>query len=220
MPGEPLGPGQIYNSNRFTLHALLEELGCELLDLGIVRDTLGATVDALAEAADHADLILTSGGVSVGEEDHVKPAVERLGTLDLWNIAMRPGKPLAFGHIGPSGTPFIGIPGNPVSLFVTFCLFARPFILRTQGVSGSVEPMSMTAKADFDWPKPGKRLEFQRARLEPDGKGEPRVRIYHSRSSAVLSSVAWANGLVSIAEGQVLKKGDPVRFIPLSELTR
>jgi molybdopterin molybdotransferase len=220
MPGEPLGPGQIYNSNRFTLCGLLEALGCEVLDLGIVEDTLEATMEALSGAAERSDLILASGGVSVGEEDHVKLAVERLGSLDLWKIAIRPGKPLAFGHIGPTRTPFIGSPGNPVSLFVTFCIFARPFILRLQGITGSVQPQAMTAKAGFDWPRPDKRREFQRARLEPDENGEPRVGIYPSRSSGVLSSVAWANGLAVIPEGQALRQGDPIQFIPFSELTR
>jgi molybdopterin molybdotransferase len=219
MPGAPLGPGQIYNSNRFTLCGLLEELRCEVLDLGIVQDTLEATMEALAGAAERSDLILASGGVSVGEEDHVKPAVERLGSLDLWKIAMRPGKPLAFGHIGPAQSPFIGTPGNPVSLFVTFCLFARPFILRMQGVKGSVRPQSITAKAGFDWPRPGKRREYQRARLERDENGAFRVSVYPSRSSAVLSSVAWANGLAVIPEGQVLREGDPIELIPFSELT-
>ena len=219
MPGAPLGPGQIYNSNRFILRGLLEELGCEVLDLGIVPDSLDATMEALASAAERSDLILASGGVSVGEEDHVKPAVERLGSLDLWKIAIRPGKPLAYGHIGQTGTPFIGGPGNPVSLFVTFCLFARPFILRMQGVSGSVRPNSLTAIAGFDWPRPGKRPEFQRARLEPDESGESRVSVYPSRSSAVLSSVAWANGLAVIPEGQTFRAGDPIEFIPFGELT-
>jgi molybdopterin molybdotransferase len=217
-PGSPLGPGQIYNSNRFTLCGLLQELGCEILDLGIVPDTLDATMDALADAAERADLVLASGGVSVGEEDHVKPAVERLGSLDLWKIAIRPGKPLAFGHLGPTRTPFIGSPGNPVSLFVTFCLFARPFILRMQGVFGSVRPFSLTAEAGFDWSRPGKRREFQRARLQPGEDGKPRVTIYPNRSSAVLSSVAWANGLAVIPDGQILREGDPIEFIPFSEL--
>ncbi len=219
MPGTPLGPGQIYNSNRFTLVGLLEELGCEIRDLGIVRDTLDTTMEALADAAECSDLILASGGVSVGEEDHVKPAVERLGSLDLWQIAMRPGKPLAFGHIGAARTPFIGSPGNPVSLFVTFCLFARPFIRRMQGITGSVRPASVTAEVGFAWPRPAKRREFQRARLEPDEGGRPRVSLYPNRSSAVLSSVAWANGLAVIPEGRPLKAGDPIEFIPFSELT-
>jgi molybdopterin molybdotransferase len=217
-PGAPLGPGQIYNSNRYTLSGLLQELGCEVLDSGIIQDTLDATTEALASAAEHSDLVLASGGVSVGEEDHVKPAVERLGSLDLWNVAIRPGKPLAFGHIGPNRTPFIGSPGNPVSLFVTFCLFARPFILRMQGVSGSVQPHSLTIKAGFEWPRPGKRREFLRARLERNENGDFRVVIYPTRSSAVLSSVAWATGLVVIREGQTVRRGDSVEFIPFSEL--
>ncbi|WP_133511088.1 molybdopterin molybdotransferase MoeA [Candidatus Thiosymbion oneisti] len=223
MPGTPLGPGQIYNSNRFILIGLLEELGCEVRDLGIVRDTLDATMEALADAAEHSDLILASGGVSVGEENHVKPAVERLGSLDLWQIAMRPGKPLAFGHIGGhidgERTPFIGSPGNPVSLFVTFCLFARPFIRRMQGIAGSVRPAVVTAEVGFTWPRPAKRREFQRARLEPDESGRCRVSLYPNPSSAVLSSVAWANGLAVILEGRSLQEGDPIEFIPFSALT-
>jgi molybdopterin molybdotransferase len=219
MPGRPLGPGQIYNSNRFTLCGLLEAMGCEVTDLGIIQDTLDATIAALSDAAKKTDLVLASGGVSVGEEDHVKPALERLGTLDLWNVAVRPGKPLAFGHIGPRRTPFIGSPGNPVSLFVTFCLFARPFIQRMQGMAGDLTPTELEVPAGFDWPRPGQRREFLRARLDPGEGGDPRVRIYPNSSSGVLSSVAWANGLVVIPEGQPIEPGDPVRFIPLSELT-
>lgn len=217
-PGAPLGPGQIYNSNRYTLRGLLQALGCEVVDLGLVADTLEATTRALSAAADQADLVVASGGVSVGEEDHVKPAVERLGSLDLWRVAMRPGKPLAFGHLGPRRTPFIGTPGNPVSLFVTFCLFARPFILRRQGVSGAVGPQPVRARAGFDWPKPDQRREFHRARLSPAADGEPEVSVYPSRSSAVLSSVAWANGLVVIPEGHRITRGEPVSFLPFSEL--
>jgi molybdopterin molybdotransferase len=215
MPGAALGPGQIYNSNQFILCGLLEGYGCEVLSLGIVEDTLEATMQTLSDGAARADLVLASGGVSVGEEDHVKPAVEHLGSLDLWKIAIRPGKPLAFGHIGQ--TPFIGTPGNPVSLFVTFCLFARPFILRAQGVDEVRVPV-LSAPADFDWPKPDKRREFVRARLELDADGTPRVSAYASRSSGVLSSVTWANGLVVIPEGQVLKPGDPVQFLAFSDL--
>jgi molybdopterin molybdotransferase len=218
MPGDTLGAGQIYNSNRFTLWGLLEGLGCEVRDLGIVEDTPSATEGVLARGAEGADLVIASGGVSVGEEDHVKAAVERLGTLELWQVAIRPGKPLAFGHIGARKVPFIGTPGNPVSLFATFCLFARPFILRMQGVTTSVEPRMLTASAAFDWPRAGRRREFLRARLEAAPDGEPTVEVFPSRSSGVLSSVAWANGLVVIPEGQVLKRGDKVRFIPFSEL--
>jgi len=216
MPGESLGPGQIYNSNQFTLLGLLRALGCEILPLGIVADTLEATVEALAAAAEGADLVLASGGVSVGDEDHVKPAVERLGSLGLWKIAIRPGKPLAFGHIGD--TPFIGMPGNPVSVFVTFCLFARPFILRLLGVAGDLAPLPLKAPAGFDWPKPDKRREFVRARLVRGADGEARVEVFPSRSSGVLSSVAWASGLAVIPEGTVLRRGDPVDFVPFAEL--
>jgi molybdopterin molybdotransferase len=215
MPGQPLGPGQIYNSNQFTAAALLRALGCEVVNLGIVEDSLEATCDALERAAAGADLVLATGGVSVGEEDHVKPAVERLGSLDLWKIAIRPGKPLAFGRVG--GTPFLGTPGNPVSLFVTFVLFARPFILRMQG-RRDLDPVVIRALADFDWPKPDQRREFARARLEPAADGSLRVQAHPSRSSGVLSSVAWANGLAVIPEGQAPRRGDPVDFLPFSEL--
>ena len=216
MPGGTLGPGQIFNSNQFTLAGLLESLNCEVINLGMVEDTFDATCGALAAGAVQADLVLASGGVSVGEEDHVKPAVERLGSLDLWKIAIRPGKPVAFGHI--SDTPFIGAPGNPVSLFVTFCVFARPFILKSQGVTSDLLPTPIQAPATFEWTKPDKRREFARARLDLDAQGQAAVSIFASRSSGVLSSVAWANGLAVIPEGQVLAKGDMVEFLPFSEL--
>lgn len=216
MPGGSLGPGQIYNSNQFTLSGLLEALGCEVIQLGIVEDTFEATCEALSRGAEQADLVLASGGVSVGEEDHVKPAVEQLGSLDLWKIAIRPGKPLAFGRIGE--TPFIGTPGNPVSLFVTFCVFARPYILGTQGVTEDLIPTPMTAKAGFDWTKPDKRREYARARMSVNERGEAVISLYPSRSSGVLSSVTWANGLAIIAEQRTLSRGDPVQFLSFSEL--
>ncbi|RDH86752.1 MAG: molybdopterin molybdenumtransferase MoeA [endosymbiont of Escarpia spicata] len=216
MPGSELGPGQIYNSNQYTLGGMLAALGCEVIQLGIIEDTFEATCDVLARAAEQADLVVASGGVSVGEEDHVKPAVEKLGSLDLWKIAIRPGKPLAFGHIGK--TPFIGTPGNPVSLFVTFNVFARPYILRSQGVKDGAIPTPMTAKAGFDWNKPDKRREYARARMELNESGEAVVTLYPSRSSGVLSSVAWANGLAIIPERELLKKGDPVQFLSFHEL--
>jgi molybdopterin molybdotransferase len=215
MPGRLLGPGQIYNSNHYTAGALLRALGCEVVELGIVEDTLEATCAALERGAATADLVLASGGVSVGEEDHVKPAVERLGSLDLWKLAIRPGKPLAFGRIGD--TPFIGTPGNPVSLFVTFVLLARPFILALQGRRDPL-PVPVRAAAAFDWPKPDRRREYARARLERGPDGTPSVHVHPSRSSAVLSSVAWANGLAVLPEGKVLAAGDPVDFLPFSEL--
>ncbi|HPE79191.1 MAG TPA: molybdopterin molybdotransferase MoeA [Gammaproteobacteria bacterium] len=215
MPGNPLSPGKIYNSNLFTATALLQALGCEVVELGIVEDTLEATVQALRQGAAEADLVLASGGVSVGEEDHVKPAVEALGSLEMWNIAIRPGKPVAFGHV--DGTAFIGSPGNPVSLFVTFLLFVRPFILRMQGRSDwRLRPL--LGKADFDWPKPDKRREFHRARLSFDDGGTARISVHPSRSSGVLSSVTWANGLAIIPERRVIQPGDDVAFLPFCEL--
>jgi molybdopterin molybdotransferase len=217
MPGTPLTPGKIYNSNRFLYRALLDALGCEIIDLGIVADSLDATVHALRDGAEQADLVLASGGVSVGEEDHVRPAVQQLGSLDLWRVAMRPGKPLAFGRI--ADTPFIGSPGNPVSLFITFALFARPFIQRMQGVGGDLMPICVRARAGFDWPKPDKRREYQRARLQQVNGREPVVDVFPSRSSAALTSLTWANGLVVIPEGRSIRAGETVDFIPMPELT-
>lgn len=215
MPGQPLQPGQIYNSNLFTATALLQALGCEVIDLGIVEDSLAATTGALADAAQRADLVLASGGVSVGEEDHVKPAIEALGTLDMWRLAIRPGKPLAYGHI--DGVPFIGSPGNPVSLFVVFLLFVRPVVLRLLG-RDDWQPTAIPARADFDWPRPDRRREFHRARAYRDAGGELRVGVHPSRSSGVLSSVTWANGLVVIPENRRLAVGDAVDFLPFCEL--
>jgi molybdopterin molybdotransferase len=216
MPGEALGPGQIYNSNRFMLFGLLDQLDCDVVDLGIVEDTLSATEQALLNGAAQADLIVGSGGVSVGEEDHIKTALERVGTLELWTIAIRPGKPLAFGRIGT--TPFIGSPGNPVSLFVTFCLFGIPVIRRQQGIAGDLAPFSLQVRAGFDWSRPDTRREFHRARIQTAEDGKPELAVFPSRSSAVLSSVAWADGLVEIPEGRVIRKGDLVDFLPFKGL--
>lgn len=216
LPGEPLGPGQIYNSNQFTLIGLLQGLGCEVRGPRLVADTLADTCDALLDAAAHADLVVASGGVSVGEEDHLKPALERLGSLDLWKIALRPGKPLAFGQI--RDTPFIGMPGNPVSVFITFCLFARPFILRLQGVVGALVPPPLRFPADFDWPRPDKRREYVRAQLAPGVDGTLCLRVHASRSSGVLSSLAWASGLAVIPEGRSVARGELVDYLPFSEL--
>ncbi|MDD5241240.1 MAG: molybdopterin molybdotransferase MoeA [Sulfuricella sp.] len=213
MPGEPLKPGHIYNSNRFVLVGLLQALGCDIVDLGIVPDDFAATVKVLKEAAAGADLIITSGGVSVGEEDHVKAAVESAGVLDLWKIAIKPGKPLAFGTVDK--VPFIGLPGNPVSAFVTFCLFVRPFILRSQGVA-STAPQIFSLKADFDWPKPDKRREFLRARLHMADDGVVSAQLYPNQGSGVLTSTTWADGLVEIAENTPIRRGEVVKFLPFS----
>ena len=215
MPGHAQEEGKIYNSNRYLFRGLLEKMGCEVIDLGNVADQYDATCEALTAAAAKADLILSSGGVSVGEEDYVKKALEDLGSLDLWKIAVRPGKPLAFGNV--NDVPFIGVPGNPVSLFVTFSIFVRPFILRCIGVS-DVTPVEYKVAAGFDWQRPDKRAEYMRAKLVTNDEGQAVVNVYPSRSSGVLSSVTWADGMVVINPEQKLKKGDRVRYIPFSSL--
>ena len=215
-PGAPLGPGQVYDCNRYTLGALLAGLGCTVIDLGTVPDTLEATMGALSNAAGQADLILGSGGVSVGEEDHVKPAIERLGTLDLWNVAIRPGKPLAFGRV--AGTPFLGSPGNPVSLFVTALIFARPLILRMQGVAGDLDPPGFLVPAGFARPRPDPRREFLRARLVRTANGGAEVQVHPSRSAAALASAVWADGLVEVPEGQSIAHGDLLHYLPFQGL--
>ena len=213
MPGEPLAPGRIYNSNRFTLRGLGEVFGCEVRDYGIVPDTLDATRAALRRAAAETDVIVTSGGVSVGEADYVKPAVEAEGKLLMWRIAMKPGRPLAFGSVGKSF--FIGLPGNPVSSFVTFLIFVRPFLLRTQGMSHT-EPRIVAARADFDWAEPDARREFLRVKWNAQGG----LDLYPTQDSAVLTSTAWADGLVDNPAGHAIRKGEMVRFLPYSELYR
>ena len=229
MPGEPLAPGGIYNSNRFTLRGLLTRLNCEVTDLGIIPDRLDATREALAAAAQEHDLILTSGGVSVGEEDHVKPAVESLGRLALWQIAMKPGKPLAFGALrrddrdGQSGqrgqrgqrgeAHFIGLPGNPVSSFVTFLLFVRPFLLRLSGVR-EVAPHAVSLRADFTQTKADRRNEFLRARVNAAGG----LDLFPNQSSAVLTSTVWGDGLIDNPPNHAISAGETVRFLPFSEL--
>lgn len=218
MPGEPLKPGAIYNSNRFTLRGLLENLGCEVSDFGIVPDTLAATRDTLRRAAEGHDLIITSGGVSVGEEDHIRPAVQAEGRLDLWQIAIKPGKPLAFGQVA-NGTAepafFLGLPGNPVSSFVTFLLFVRPFVLRLQGVQ-DVTPRRLPLRADFDLPKGDRRNEFLRARLNDAGG----LDLFPNQSSGVLTSTVWGDGLIDNPPNQVIRRGDTVQFIPFDGLVR
>jgi molybdopterin molybdotransferase len=215
MPGDvapaDMRPGAIYNSNRFFLRSLLQRLGCTVSDLGIVPDRRDATVDALREASQQHDLILTSGGVSVGEEDHIRPAVQSLGTLDLWQIAIKPGKPFAYGQVGDAH--FIGLPGNPVSSFVTFLLLVRPFLLRLQGVT-DVAPLGVAARADFDWPRADKRREFLRVRRNDHGG----LDLFANQSSGVLTSAVWGDGLVDNPPGQTIARGDTVRCIALSDL--
>jgi len=215
MPGEvapdKMKPGAIYNSNRFFLRALLLRFGCEVSDLGIVPDNRQATIDALSKAAQNHDLILTSGGVSVGEEDHIKPAVQSLGSLDLWQIAMKPGKPFAYGHV--KNAHFIGLPGNPVSSFVTFLLLVRPFLLKLQGAANiAIRPIRLPAH--FTLPRADKRREFLRARRNAEGG----VELFANQSSGVLTSAVWADGLVDNPAGTTIVRGDTISFIPLAEL--
>lgn len=233
LPGEPLAPGTLYNSNRYVLRTLLESLGCTVQDLGIVPDSLAATRQALREASVGNDLIVTSGGMSVGEEDHVKPAVQAEGFLDLWQIAIKPGKPLAYGRIGgvdgagsagvargaggalQAQAHFIGLPGNPVSSFVTFLLFVRPFVRLLQGAI-EVAPRAITLRADFDWPKPDRRREFLRARLNEAGG----LDLYPNQGSGVLTSTAWSDGLIDNPPQKAIQRGDPVSFLSYAELMR
>ena len=208
-PGQPLGPGQIYNSNRVVLCSWLQRLGCEVLDAGILPDDLAATRQRLAELGE-VDLILSTGGVSVGEADFLGIALREEGELALWKLAIKPGKPLTFGHF--RGVPVIGLPGNPASTLVTFALLARPYLLRRQGVQ-QVQPLSFQVPAGFAWPQPGNRREYLRGRLE-----NGQAIIYRNQSSGVLRSAAWAEGLVEVLEGRTLVQGDRVNFIPLSEV--
>jgi len=210
-PGTPLASGQIYNSNRYTLVGLLAGLGCELIDLGIVPDTLEATEAALARAAREADVVITSGGVSVGEADFVKTAVENLGRVEMWKVAMKPGKPIVYGRVGEAD--FIGLPGNPVSAFATFVLFVRPFLLRRMGVA-RVLYRAFAVQSASAWPRAGKRREFLRARQVEDG----RVTLFSNQGSGVLTSCVWGDGFVDLDVGQTIAPGDWVRFIPFSEV--
>lgn len=219
MPGEvppqALRPGAIYNSNRYTLRGLLQAAGCEVSDLGIVPDRLEATREVLRRAAQGHDLILTSGGVSVGEEDHIKPAVQAEGRLDLWQMAIKPGKPLAFGEVRSDrgSSLFVGLPGNPVSSFVTFLVAVAPLLRSLQGMPA--QPLrAQRLRADFDWPKPDRRREFLRARIN----GEGGVELYPNQSSGVLTSAVWADGLVDNPPGVPIRRGDAVNFLPFSDL--
>lgn len=208
-PGEALGPGQIYNSNRFVLSALLTQMGCVPVDIGRVADTADDTRQALEKAAAQADCIISTGGVSVGEEDHVKAAVESLGELSVWKLKIKPGKPLAFGHV--QGVPFFGLPGNPASTLVTFCVIARSFILQMQGAQAKV-PLTFQVPAGFAR-KPAIRQEYLRARIE-----QQRVVPFYNQNSGVLSSASWADGLAIVPPDTAVQEGDAVAFIPFSEL--
>lgn len=216
MPGEPLRPGAIYNSNRFTLRGLAEAAGCAVSDFGIVPDRLDATRAALRDAAREHDLIVTSGGVSVGEEDHLKPAAMAEGHIDHWQIAIKPGKPLAYGRIRrPDGTAalLVGLPGNPVSSFVTWLLAVSAVLRALQGMPATL-PRALPLRADFDWPKPDRRREFLRVQVNAEGGLE----LFGNQSSGVLTSAVWADGLVDNPPGRAIRRGDSVAYLPLAAL--
>jgi molybdopterin molybdotransferase len=228
MPGQTLKPGAIYNSNRFVLTTVLQQMGCKVIDLGHIPDQLSATREALVQAAAQADLVISSGGVSVGEEDHVKPAVQAEGALGLWQISMKPGKPLAFGHLRkPSRTQnttansanppsaaiahFVGLPGNPVSSYVTFMLLAKPFIHALQGRAVK-HPLKLKMQAAFDFPKADKRREFLRATINAHGQLE----LYRTQSSGALTSMAYCDGLIDNPPQSPINQGDWIDFLPFA----
>jgi molybdopterin molybdotransferase len=224
MPGdmapENMPSGSIYNSNRFFLRALLKRLGCDVTDMGIVPDNLEATKAALRSASEGHDLILTSGGVSVGEEDHIKPAVTALGELNLWQIAIKPGKPFAYGTVrkavSDESCHFIGLPGNPVSSFITFLVLVRPFILKLKGVENAapIATQPIAVKADFTWAKADKRREFLRVKRNASGG----LDLFPNQSSGVLTSAVWGDGVVDNPAGQTIAFGDMVQFVSFADL--
>ena len=215
-PGHPCPAGHIYNSNRYTLAGLIDALGMERVDMGIVPDDPEATEAILRQAAELADCVITTGGVSVGEEDHVKACVEKMGELQLWRLAIKPGKPLAFGHV--LDKPFFGLPGNPAAVFVTFAMIARPYLLRFQGCVDGLLPMALTVQANFSRNKPVKRQEYLRARLDVSDQGVMSATLHSNQSSAALSTASWSNGFAVQAIDQLIARGDQVKFIPFTEL--
>jgi len=213
-PGEALVPGQIYNSNRYALAALLRGWGVDVLDYGVMADELAASRDALALASSECDVLLTSAGVSVGEEDHLKQAIEELGRVDFWRLAIQPGKPLAFGEV--AGKPWLGLPGNPSAALITALVVVRPFLLRAQGVA-RVLPVPIQVLADFEWLQPNKRRQYLRARLSPGEDGQLRAVLHPQQSSAMLTAACWADGLVIIEREHQVPRDAPVPFLSFAE---
>lgn len=214
-PGQPLAPGQIYNSNRYCLSALLRGWGVEVHDYGVMADELAASRHALSLASSECDLLLTSGGVSVGEEDHLKQAIEELGHVDFWRLAIQPGKPLAFGAV--AGKPWLGLPGNPSAALVTALVVVRPFLLRAQGVT-DVLPRPMALPAGFEWLQRNRRRQYLRARLVPGDDAQVRVQPHPQQSSAMLAAACWAEGLALVEGERLVRPGDPVPFLSFAEL--
>lgn len=214
-PGEPLAPGQIYNSNRHSLAALLRGWGVEVHDFGVMPDQLQASRQALSLAAAECDVLLTTGGVSVGEEDHLKHAIEALGSIDLWRLAIQPGKPLAFGNV--AGKPWIGLPGNPSAALVTALIVVRPFLFRAQGM-GDVMPVPLQLPAGFDWLKRNRRRQYLRAKLIPNADGHLCVELHPQQSSAMLTAACWADGLAVVECEAQVHKHDRVMYLPFASL--
>ncbi len=210
-PGKLLPAGHIYNSNRYVMLGFLRALGVQVIDLGIVQDDRDATRDALRRAAAEADLILTSGGMSEGDEDHVTAAVKAEGQIDVWKIAAKPGKPLAFGNVnsGAKEVAFIGLPGNPVAVWSGLLTLVSPFLRRCQGLT-SFEPETLTLRADFNYSVKGNRMEIVRVRRNARGG----LDIYPNQDSAIISSAVWADGVSMIPAGTVVKSGDMINFLP------
>lgn len=214
-PGQTLAPGQLYDSNSFTLRGLLQRMGLKVISLGIVEDTHEATVEALRRASSEADCIITTGGVSVGDEDHVRAAVEALGKLSLWKLAIKPGKPFSFGEV--CGRPFFGLPGNPVAVFVTFTLLVRPALLQLMGATRSQAPQ-FPVRLGFAVDKAGMRQEYLRVRLVHTAAGDTRLEAFADQGSSLLSSLSWADGLAVIPPQQTFRVGDTVMFLPFKGL--
>ncbi len=214
-PGAELHAGQIYNSNHVTVQGLLHRLGCELVLARSVADDLQATIQCLETAAEVADVVITCGGVSVGEEDHVRPAVEQLGELSIWRLAIKPGKPLAYGHI--CGVPWFGLPGNPVSVFVTFLILVRPFLLALQGQPWQ-QPLPRRIAAGFSRPANASRQEYLRVRIEHDAAGNERLQAFANQDSGVVSSLAWATALAVVPVATQISQGDPLDTLTFEQL--
>lgn len=215
-PGRPLPPGCIYDSNRHTIGAVLRSLGAEVSDHGLVADQRSLIRDVLSEAASENDLVITSGGVSAGEEDHVRPAVQDIGSLNFWKLAIKPGRPVAMGDV--AGVPYLGLPGNPVSAMVTFWLIGRPLILRLMGATDLSLPRFPVVSTFHHFHRPGRR-EFLRARVSAGPAGTMQAEIYPSMSSGMLSSLTWSDGLVEVHENtRDVEIGDVLSYLPYSFL--
>jgi molybdopterin molybdotransferase len=213
--GQTLKPGQLYDSNSHTLAGLLAQLGMRVLRMGIVADDKASTLRALQDAAAAADCVITTGGVSVGDADHVKAAVEALGSLSLWKLAIKPGKPFTFGRIGE--VPFFGLPGNPVAVFITFAILVQPFLLKLQGAGATASPV-LKARADFDVTEPGSRQEYLRVQLKSDNDGWPALQLFKDQSSSVLTSLSWADGLAIVPVATKVARGDWLDYLPFRGL--